>query len=348
MPRPSKRKNTTPNDPRPKRGQTVVNTASCSSSNNTVVAYDASEQASICSSNMSVEDTHIKGLIFEADNSGKMRNLIIVHIVKRNGVDMKTNVTHSFAFNHVFRQLGVPRSKLNSVGMNWKGHPVIEYRLKDKVDIDSLQKSFKFRSPDTEGDSVQMIEFECETEGVRGPDYVPAQNVREDEDPDEPWTRWVTIEGAGYCQKENILNAWLERFGEKLTDLEEETLEMIDDNPQVGEDPVFKLGNGNFKLKMKIHEHIPQFLPIDGRKVKIYYRGIIKTCTNCYETGHLRKDCENVQTSWTEHVANFIESSPEIDKKLFGKWVKIAQKWRTQPRNYAPPTRAQVSQQGKN
>jgi len=74
---------------------------------------------------------------------------------------------------------------------------------------------------------------------------------------------------------------------------------------------------------MKLDLKIPELLPIHGQKIKIYYRGMKKTCNNCYEEGHLRKDCENEKNQWLTYVAKFMESNPKISQDLDGKWTRL-------------------------
>ena len=40
-----------------------------------------------------------------------------------------------------------------------------------------------------------------------------------------------------------------------------------------------KNATGTYSLKMKLNTPIPNFLPIDGRRIKGYYRGMRKLCT---------------------------------------------------------------------
>ena len=41
---------------------------------------------------------------------------------------------------------------------------------------------------------------------------------------------------------------------------------------------------------MKLRKPIPQFLPISGCKIRIYYNGIKRECTNCYGH-HAKQNC---------------------------------------------------------
>jgi len=112
---------------------------------------------------------------------------------------------------------------------------------------------------------------------------------------------------------ENLLQDWLVHFGTLLTELQPET-ESIGGHA---------IGTGRLKVKMKLESHIPQLVPIHGQKVRFYYRDIKKLCTNCYNSGHYKSDCNNEKKQWLTFVADFMEKFPEIDKTMYGKWATI-------------------------
>ena len=72
---------------------------------------------------------------------------------------------------------------------------------------------------------------------------------------------------------------------------------------------------------MKVHQHIPEWLPLDGLRVKVQYPKMKKQCNGCYEN-HLRKDCGNTKLSWGNYVDKFRLSNPEIPDEFYGKWLK--------------------------
>lgn len=84
----------------------------------------------------------------------------------------------------------------------------------------------------TDEDSETPMRYFCKVMGVREQN---AKTQRE-ENPEDPWTHWVTVEGTGYAQKEDIVEAWLLRYGELLTDYVEEVTEIIDEDPDSGEE----------------------------------------------------------------------------------------------------------------
>ena len=104
-----------------------------------------------------------------------------------------------------------------------------------------------------------------------------------------------------------------------LTPLEEETYSFESEDEDDCSDAV---GTGNLGTKMTIEREIPQFLPMMGRKIRVYYRGITKLCINCYQAGHIKKNCRNQTVGWIDYVQNFQENNNFSDK-LYGNWIKI-------------------------
>lgn len=140
---------------------------------------------------------------------------------------------------------------------------------------------------------------------------------------DDAWIRYVRIEGTGYDLQNDEVCEWLSKYGQLLTKLEESKLKFEDEHAESDEDVEAEVGTGKFNIKMRIETHIPQYLPLYGRKVKVHYRGISKQCTNCYEEGHYRSDCQNEKISWIEYTSNFIKSSG-FPSYMFGDWAAIA------------------------
>jgi hypothetical protein len=76
---------------------------------------------------------------------------------------------------------------------------------------------------------------------------------------------------------------------------------------------------------MRLTQNIPQLLPVDGRRIKIYYRNINKLCTSCFGQ-HNRRDCKEKKVKWIDTVFDSIESNPQINPELYGKWIMILER----------------------
>ena len=58
----------------------------------------------------------------------------------------------------------------------------------------------------------------------------------------------------------------------------------------------------NYCVKMKLDRDIPQLLPMWGRRVKIFYGGVQKLCTNFF--GKHNKDvCKSRKAYWSDYVS---------------------------------------------
>ena len=90
-------------------------------------------------------------------------------------------------------------------------------------------------------------------------------------------TRLIKIEGCEYrVTKEQIVN-WLECYGEVKSEIKED--HWIDENEEE-EDGSNR--SGIYSVLMKLERDIPELLPMYGRRIKIYHRGIQKFCKNCF------------------------------------------------------------------
>ena len=101
--------------------------------------------------------------------------------------------------------------------------------------------------------------------------------------------QWVDIIGSEYSVEELDMVKWLKLYGEILSPLSEK---LHPDSTQ--EAPV---GNGIYTVKMKLRKPIPQYLPVFGRKIRIDYLGINKSCYNCYGN-HTRQKLINNQIEY--------------------------------------------------
>jgi predicted metal-dependent hydrolase len=73
---------------------------------------------------------------------------------------------------------------------------------------------------------------------------------------------------------------------------------------------------------MRLKKEVPQLLPMWGKRIRIYYRGVTKLCPNCFGA-HARKNCRSEKVSWIQYVLRFMENNPDIPPEFYGKWWKI-------------------------
>ena len=95
---------------------------------------------------------------------------------------------------------------------------------------------------------------------------------------------------------------------------------------EVFKDPFDQEGSnqtGIYTLRMFIHRDIPEWLPLEGLRVRIQYPRMKKLCNGCYEN-HLRKDCNNDKVTWADYVRSFKHSNPEFPDLFYGKWSDLS------------------------
>jgi hypothetical protein len=102
------------------------------------------------------------------------------------------------------------------------------------------------------------------------------------------------------------------------SDISEDTHEESDDSS----DDLPPVGNGIYSVRMKLERNMPQLIPMHGKRIRLYYRGIIKRCTNCFGS-HQRKNCKEEKVPWIKYVEQFITNYPEIPRESYGRWMNM-------------------------
>jgi hypothetical protein len=127
--------------------------------------------------------------------------------------------------------------------------------------------------------------------------------------------RWVKIENCEYALEEEEIMEWLRLYGQPLSLLGEDVFPDSDSDSA-------PLGNGTYSLKMKLVKDIPQYLPMHGRKIRVYFKNMTKLCSNCYGC-HTRRQCTNDRVPWVVYVRDFMKANPDITENLYGKWWDV-------------------------
>ena len=251
---------------------------------------------------------------------GAMRNNFTVDIFKKNGEDFKGTIKHTDAIKLIFvSALGFKPQDLTGVVPGYRGNPTVLFKTKEVFNIDErftnlVRFSFLKRSKTSEGEITDT--YDCAIRGVRG-----KEGQRND-----PYV-WIKVEGSDYQLEPSVIRMWLSQYGTLMTDLTEDKVDL---ELSSGEEELYQgaeITSGTYSAKMLLHSPIPQFLPIDGKKIRIYHRGILKLCTKCYRHGHLRQGCRNEQDDWLTFVDRFMLGST-LDIMHFGKWSNRIADWR--------------------
>ena len=257
---------------------------------------------------------------FQNRNEGSYRTEFDVEILTINGEPFRGTVTRQEAKHSIYRDaLGCPFSNFRGVRLGYKTSPTVTFMLKQPINIDDFAsfQNFTFcRSYIKGGQSVKDV-LECKIRGVRTVSGDEATASYSDE-----WTRVVKIEGCDYKITEDMILSWLAAYGTIQSELVEDVFEDSEDSEGTN-------ATGIYSVKIKLANDIPQLLPMDGRRIKIYYRGIRKLCTSCFGK-HFRKDCNNEKVQWIDYVAQFVNDNPDFTKEQYGNWITILERRKKQ------------------
>ncbi len=72
-------------------------------------------------------------------------------------------------------------------------------------------------------------------------------------------------------------------------------------------------------MRLKLAFHIPEYLPMWGKKARIYYHGIPLYCVSCNEIGHVKNECQADPVSWKSYIQRLVKDG--ISTELFGAWI---------------------------
>ena len=107
--------------------------------------HRTSSQSSLISTSSSVRRELDRALAFEKPPNGPMRDRITVDILKIDENDFKGTISPIEAKNLIYiNTLGLDRNLLHGLDISFKGHPVITYRLREQINVDTTFKSEDF------------------------------------------------------------------------------------------------------------------------------------------------------------------------------------------------------------
>jgi hypothetical protein len=86
------------------------------------------------------------------------------------------------------------------------------------------------------------------------------------------------------------------------------------------------VGFPDFTVDVKLDRHVPDILPIRGKRVRLTYPGIPAFCSKCWEIGHAFRDCTKNKTNWLEYVADFY-AKDEVTDEMLGSWIESLEKY---------------------
>jgi len=106
-----------------------------------------------------------------------------------------------------------------------------------------------------------------------------------------------------------------------------------------GQSRIEGLNSEVYSVNLKLKYNIPEFLPLYGKKARVYYHGIPPFCTNCYLigktlidislsqisqtyklSGHNKSDCKNDSKDWWSFIVHL--KAAKVPESYFGSWVE--------------------------
>jgi len=234
-------------------------------------------------------------------------NMILVETRTWNGRRMNRNATPREA-KEIFKSLQlVAKEQIDMAGFSFdRGfYPIVQYKLKCDVVVPNLFSGPEFEAITRTSIPGKNDKFDCRILGVRYPKQAEMEG-----------TSRVTLYGANFTNKE-IVTEWLEKFGTLESDYED--LYYPKDDPTDSSEEQYL--NGNIRVLMTIKKEIPQFLPINGFKVRIQYQGVQQICNNCFSVGHIWSDCPNSKVSFIDHAQEIAEAL-DCTENMLGRWCE--------------------------
>jgi hypothetical protein len=296
----------------------LLHTSLSNTSSSTV--EDLSVPGSVVDGGLEEHQTVVTGL-FKGSNEGAWRESFVVDVMEIDGQKFMGSLTRKEMSNSIYtKALGLRPENLHGFVPGYRGHPTIKYRLKEKinVDLDLQGKSvFTFNREEKVGSETLVHTLRCEIAGIRELADVSEGN----REARRSRYTWIKVEGAEYELPKEEIVAWLEKFGNPVTELVEDKER---DSSDSDDNEYF---NGVYSIKMDLQTKPPQFLPISGKKIKIYYKGIEKRCVKCFGTGHIKKDCTSARKDWMEYVSDLMFDTG-FDLMMLGDAKKYLEKWR--------------------
>ncbi len=124
---------------------------------------------------------------------------------------------------------------------------------------------------------------------------------------------------------------WLGHFGETIGD-------------HYYEKDAEGIPTGAFHVKFVLEHHIPEYLPMFGQKIRVFYAGMQRQCSNCYRSGHFKKECTRQRTDWIGYIERLLDTGL-YSEDLFGNWIDVVndknrdRRSRSPKSHYEPPKR---------
>ena len=272
--------------------------------------------ATVTSRSMQRKEKPVRESVFVTKKpEGAFRDEIVVELHTLDDQPFRGSITVREARKKIFEEiLGFKQEDMASLILTYSRGPIATFKLVKPINIDMLESFQHFelkRSATVRGEERTSI-LKCMIRGIRTKQRVDGEGYT------DTGMRWVKVEGCEFRVEKEQMIEWLSYFGEVKSEITEDTHGGSDDSA----DDLPPVGNGIYSVRMKLKRDMPQFVPMYGKRVRLYYRGIVKRCTNCFQP-HQRSQCKNEKVMWAEYVRGFAEVFPEIPQNMYGKWFSL-------------------------
>ena len=257
---------------------------------------------------------------------GPWRDVVVVDILTINGQEFKGTIRPREAKDAIYKaSLGLAVDNLHGVRVEYRGHPVVSFRLREQINVDTEFTSDRICYNRCSGSVTDKIEGR-----IRG--------IRMEASPDgtsSSTRKKIKIKNCNWGLKEEQIVEWMNKFGKIEIPLTEEVADMSNGGKDDDDEDDVEFGNGDYWLTMELTNSIPQFLLMWGKKIEIYYRGMEQLCLRCYRPGHKRADCVSEKREWMDYVVEFI-ANYNFKPESYGKWAQIAKSHKRNTRENNP------------
>jgi hypothetical protein len=87
-----------------------------------------------------------------------------------------------------------------------------------------------------------------------------------------------------------------------------------------------------YELELVLEKNIPEWLPMFGKRVRVFHHGMHTQCNGCFELGHRRWECKNKKINWREYI-EVMRKTNQFEDRLFGTWIEEPKAGQNQNQN---------------
>ena len=123
-------------------------------------------------------------------------------------------------------------------------------------------------------------------------------------------TKELRLEGCNYKINEEEILDWIQMYGVIQGEVEKEAIILNE-----GSDDKVTMGTGVYLVPARLDRLVPNLLPIQGKRIKVWYQGVKRQCNQCY--GYHKTETLCLEKSFDEYMDEFKANNPNIPAELF-------------------------------